>query len=39
MFLMAEMIKADEALRIGLVSEISDHPIESAFLKTTVSSR
>jgi enoyl-CoA hydratase/carnithine racemase len=31
MFLLAEMVKADEALRIGLVDEISNHPIEDGF--------
>jgi enoyl-CoA hydratase len=30
MFLLAEMVKADEALRIGLVDEISRNPVGSA---------
>jgi enoyl-CoA hydratase len=30
MFLLAEMVKADEALRIGLVDEIADNPIAHA---------
>ena len=30
MFLLAEMVKADEALRIGLVSNIVDDPLQSA---------
>lgn len=32
MFLLAEMVKADEALRIGLVDRINDEPIEDGFL-------
>jgi enoyl-CoA hydratase/carnithine racemase len=32
MFLLAEMVKAEEALRIGLVDRISDEPIENSFL-------
>lgn len=32
MFLLAEMVKADEALRIGLVDKISDEPIENSFV-------
>ncbi|MGZ4878207.1 MAG: enoyl-CoA hydratase/isomerase family protein [Candidatus Angelobacter sp.] len=30
MFLLAEMVKADEALRIGLVDEIADDPVQCA---------
>jgi enoyl-CoA hydratase/carnithine racemase len=30
MFLLAEMVKADEALRIGLVDEIADDPVAHA---------
>jgi enoyl-CoA hydratase len=32
MFLLAEMVKAEEALRIGLVDRISNEPIEDGFL-------
>ncbi|MGB9121179.1 MAG: enoyl-CoA hydratase/isomerase family protein [Candidatus Angelobacter sp.] len=32
MFLLAEMVKADKALRIGLVDRMSDEPIEDGFL-------
>ena len=32
MFLLAEMVKADEALRIGLVNKISEDPIHAAML-------
>jgi len=32
MFLLAEMVKADEALRIGLVDRIADHPIKDGFV-------
>ncbi|HEY2912085.1 MAG TPA: enoyl-CoA hydratase/isomerase family protein [Candidatus Angelobacter sp.] len=32
MFLLAEMVKADEALKIGLVDRMSDEPIEDGFL-------
>ena len=38
MFLLAEMVKADEALRIGLVDAIADDPLQSA-LNRTYSSR
>ena len=31
MFLLVEMVKADEALRIGLVDRIADQPIEDSF--------
>ena len=30
MFLLAEMVRADEALRIGLVDAIADDPIKHA---------
>jgi enoyl-CoA hydratase/carnithine racemase len=30
MFLLAEMVKAEEALRIGLVDKIADDPITQA---------
>jgi enoyl-CoA hydratase len=32
MFLLAEMVKADEALRIGLVDRIADDPIKDGFV-------
>ena len=32
MFLLAEMVKADDALRIGLVDRIADHPIKDGFV-------
>jgi enoyl-CoA hydratase/carnithine racemase len=32
MFLLAEMVAADEALRIGLVNKISDEPINESLL-------
>jgi enoyl-CoA hydratase len=34
MFLLAEMVKADEALKLGLVDGISNEPIEDSFLLT-----
>jgi enoyl-CoA hydratase/carnithine racemase len=33
MFLLAEMVKAEEALRIGLVNEIADDPVRAALTK------
>ena len=36
MFLLAEMVKADEALRIGLVDEISDEPLNRNRIVKTI---
>jgi enoyl-CoA hydratase len=35
MFLLAEMVKADEALRIGLVDKIAEEPIHEAITRAT----
>jgi enoyl-CoA hydratase len=37
MFLLAEMVKADEALRIGLVDKIADDPLQCALRWTNLS--
>jgi enoyl-CoA hydratase len=36
MFLLAEMVRADEALRIGLVNEIGDDPVRDAFARLSL---
>jgi enoyl-CoA hydratase len=39
MFLLAEMVKADEALRIGLVDAVGDDPLQFALRRTDSSKR